>query len=253
MKIQVQLKNLLIEAGLNEAEVLVYLELLKNSAQSKWELTIRTGLDRNKIYRAFERLTVLKLVSENKSGFEALSLEFFLKDLQNKAKKLASRIKKFSPFLKIPVEAIEKFEVGDEKNKILEDYIMMSQVKYDTCCDFGDLEGFVPVLGGLDPVFKFRVNRYKQMAKNHAICTTVGPYTACMARKQDMDNFKSNIELLKIDFAGKWIIFSDTNDYVMFNDFSDKENPSSVTIQSKVVADTQRLQFKQFADNLMKF
>lgn len=253
MKIEIQLKNLLLEAGLSEAEVLVYLELLKSPAQNKWELVVRTGLNRNKVYRAFDSLAEKKLVNSSANIVEALSLEFFLSSLEQKTKKLAKRIKKFSPFLKIPHETIEKFELCETKDKILEDYIMMSQLKYGVCCDFGDLENFVPVLGGMDPVFKFRVNRYKQMAKNFAICTTVGPYTSCMARKQDMENFKSNIELLKIDFKKKWIIFSDSNDHIMFNDFSDKENPSSVVVKSKLIADTQRLQFKQFAENLAKF
>lgn len=251
-----QLKLLLVEAGLTESEVIVYLELLRKPSLSKWELVIRTGFDKNQIYRAFDRLNSLKMVEKNESGIEALSLDYLLADLeasQKKTQHLASKIGKFSPFLKLPTEAISDFRILDTKEKILDKYIMMSEVKYDTCLDFGDLEKFVPVVGGLDSIFKFRENRFNQNAKNRAICTTIGPYTSCMARKSDMDKFKSNIEMLKIDFKDKWIIFSDTNDYMMFNYFSDKKGSSSVLVKSKVIADTQRAQFDQFYKNLEKF
>lgn len=256
MKLDYQLKTLLLQAGLKESEVIVYLELLKKPSQNKWELICRTGLDKNMVYRAFERLKELDMVEKNESGIIALSLSSLVADLstsQKKTEKLANKLKRFSPFLKIPVESVEDFRIADTPDEILDIYILMSKIKYDTCLDFGDLENFVPVLGGMDPVFKFRINRFKQKAQNRAICTTVGPYTSCMARKNDLKKFKSNIELLNIDFNGKWIIFSDTNDHLMYNDFSDTKNPISVLVKSKVIADTQRLQFNQFYQNLEKF
>ena len=105
----------------------------------------------------------------------------------------------------------------------------------------------------MDPVFKFRVNRFKQNAKNIALCTTGGPFTSCMARKRDMERFQSTVETMKIDFKDRWIIFSDTADYLMINDFADPENPASVMIKSKFLADAQRLHFKQFSDKMKNF
>lgn len=251
-----KLKSLLTEAGLSESEVAVYLELLKKPSHTKWDLVARTGFDKNKVYRAFDRLRDLNMIDKIKSQVEALSLEHLAKNLEyshNKTLDVAERIRKISSFLKVPAEAVEEFEVITDKERILDRYIMMSEVPYNTCLDFGDLESFVPVVGGMAPLFKFRLNRYNQHAKNRAVCTTIGPCTACIARKNDMQRFKSNIEFLKIDFKGKWIIFSDTNDYVMFNYCAPQKIPSTVFIKSKVVADIQRAQFDQFYENVGKF
>ena len=253
---QEELKSLLLEAGLNEAEIIIYLELLNTTTQNKWELVTRTKLDKNKVYRAFDRLAELKMVSQNNNCVEALSLDCLLADLESKkarTQQLVNKIKKFSPFMKIPIEAVSDFQILDTKEKILGKYLKMSEIEYNTCLDFGDLENFVDILGGLEPVFKFRKNRFNQNAKNIAICTNTGPNTSCMMRKQDMESYKSNIDLLNVKFKGQWIIFSDSNDYVMFNNFAKGEEPSSVLVKSKVVADTQRAQFDQFYKNLQNF
>lgn len=238
------LKELLLEAGLTEAEAVVYLELKQSPAQNKWELVNRTGFNRNKVYRAFEKLEALELVMNGHEGMYVLSLDALASKLDNSA--LIRKIKAFSPFVKIPIEAVENFEVLTEKSKFMDRYMMMAEVKYDTCLDFGDLEGFVPMLGGIDKVFTFRRNRFKQMANNLALCTTNGPYTACMARKDDMKKYNADIKVLDFNYKGRWTIFSDTGNYVMFNDFADQKNSTSVIVKSKVVADSQRFIFDHF-------
>lgn len=255
-KMYKKLKALLSEAGLNEAEIDIYVELLKKPSQTKWELINRTGFNKNQVYRAFDRLIAFKMIEETNSGIEPLSLDFLLANLESsriRTYNLVTKLKNFSPFLKIPIEAVNDFQLLDTKEKILDKYMMMSQIKYNTCLDFGDLESFVPVVDGLDSVFKFRTNRFNQSAENKAICTTTGPFTSCMMRKQDLNDFKSNIKLLDLNFKNKWIIFSDNNDYVMFNDCSNQESPSSVLVKSKVVADIQRFQFDQFHKKMEKF
>lgn len=250
-----KLKLLLSEAGLAEAEIDVYIELLKKPSQTRWELINRTGLNKNQVYRAFDRLVKFKMIEETNSGIEPLSLDFLLANLESsqiKTYNLVTKLKNFSPFLKIPIEAVNDFQLLDTKEKILDKYMMMSQIKYDTCLDFGDLESFVQVVDGLDNVFKFRANRFNKSAGNKAICTTVGPYTSCMMRKQDLENFKSNIQFLDLKLNNKWIIFSDNNDYVMFNDCSNESSPSSVLVKSKVIADIQRFQFDQFSQFIEK-
>lgn len=254
MKITQKLKELLLKAGLLEAEVSVYLELLKSPSQSKWDLVGRTGLNRNKVYRAFEKLDALKLIEESKKGVKASSLKTLVADLKNSQRKLgkiAYQIKEIAPFLRLPRESIDSFDTCYTHDQMMDAYTMMSELKYDTCLDFGDFENFVPIVGSMDPITKFRENRYKNMAKSKVICTTSGPYTKYMSRKDDLKRFNSNLDVIKdVDFKGKWIIFSDTNDHVMFNDFSDIEHPSSVIIKSKTVADAQRMQFDYFAKQL---
>lgn len=256
MKIQPQIRDLLLEAGLTEPEVLVYMELLKQPAQTKWDIVKRTRLNRNHVYRAFERLKGLDMIKNASSGFQAANLNTLAREVEAASRKsriLAQKLRKMTPFLAVPVETVEDFKVLNNKSEILDVYMMMSQLKYDTCLDFGDLERYVPILGGMEPVFKFRENRYNQGAKNRAICTTTGPYTECMLRKNDMNKFQSNIERLNVDYDGKWLIFSDSDDHLMFNDFTDPDAPTGVLVKSKIVADTQRLQFARFYENLEKF
>ena len=251
-----KLKNLLLEAGLTETEVLVYLELMKEPSDNKWKLIEKTGLNKSKVYRACEKLNDLNMIKNNKHSISAAPLNNFITHLdkeREESKKITNKIKAFIPFVKIPTESISRFDIANNQEQILDLYDMMSSINYDTCLDFGDLENYVDVLGGLEPVFNFRANRFKQNAKNKAICTTLGPYTSCMARKEDLKRFKSNINNLPIKFEGKWMIFSDTSDYVLFNDFTDKSSPNAVLINSKIIADTQRMFFKQFSDNLMNF
>jgi len=251
-----KLKDLLLQAGLSETECLVYLELLKEPVENKWNLIIRTGLNKSKVYRSCERLQQLKMIEKTNYGICASSLDNLLDYLNKKQEdylNISKKIKAFMPFMKVPTEAVASFDIAHNQEQILDLYDMMSNVKYDTCLDFGDLENYVDVLGGLEPVFKFRANRFKQNAKNNAICTTIGPYTSCMARKEDLKRFKSEINSLPIKFDGKWMIFSDTNDYVMFNDFTDMDNPNAVVINSKLIADTQRMFFEQFSKNIANF
>ena len=243
MTIHEKLKKLLLEAGLNESEAFIYIELLKNPSSTKWELVKRTGLDKNKVYRAFDKLIYLKLIEKSEKYIKANSLKALVADLKNNQRKfgrLAYKIKEIAQFLRLPNESVDKFDSLYTKEQMLDAYMMMSELKYDTCLDFGDFENFVPVLGQMEPILKFRENRFKSSAGSKVICTTKGPYTEYMSRKDDLKRFNSNIDTLNIDFKGKWIIFSDTNDYVMFNDFSDIKNPSSVVVKSKIIADTQR-------------
>lgn len=246
-------KDLLLKAGLSEQETIIYLELLKQPAINKWAVVERTGLNKNVVYRAFEKLHEFALVAVQPGEIKALSINNLADQLEKSQKDLLQVIdglRSFGKFMNFNWQNGDEIQFITDQKQILDTYMMMSEVPYGTCLDFGDLENYVTVLGGMDPVFKFRENRFNQKAKNWAICTTTGPYTECMLRKSDMKRFKSNIDRVRVNVTGKWIIFSDTNDYVMYNDFVDPENPTAILVRSKMVADCQRMQFEQLAKNL---
>ena len=245
-----------MEAGLSESVVLVYLEIVRSPAQTKWQLVNRTGLNKSHVYRAFECLEGLKMIKKTSDGIIPLSLETLADDIYCRGKnlhRLAAKIRKLNPFLNAPTGTVSDFKILSTQSQILDAYMMMSQLGYDTNLDFGDLEGFVPVVGGMGPILEFRVNRFKLGSKNRAICTTFGPNTACVLRKKEMEKFKGNVQRMDLNFNGKWIIFSDNKDYVLYNDFSDLKAPSSVLVKSKVVADSQRMMFDKFYNNIEKF
>jgi DNA-binding Lrp family transcriptional regulator len=246
-------KNLLLGAGLNEIEIAVYMCVLKNPTQTKWEIVNQTKIDKNKVYRACERLQELHLITKYEKGICAKTLSGLIQILLEKQQKTTNLIKKLSQhnkLISIPTEKVEEIEIATCKNQILEQHEAMAEREYNTCLDFGDFEEFVPVLGGIDHVFRFRKKRFGQNAKNIAICAGKGPFTSCMSREKDMKKYKSTILSANIKTKNKWVIFSDTSDYLMINDFSDKENPAAATIKSKHLADTYRKKFARIYKKL---
>ncbi|MFC1655656.1 helix-turn-helix domain-containing protein [Patescibacteria group bacterium] len=252
MAIYSKLRKLLTDAGLTEAEITVYSELLKNPAQTKWEIVERTGLNRNAVYRAFETLETHMMVESTDEGFKALSLKVLVSKLHNSGRKLgklANKIKHVAPFLNSSHETIEEFETFYTPEQIAEPYIFMAEHKYGTNLDFGDFENFIPTIGGIPIACKFRKERARKSG-HHAICTTNGKYTGYFCTNDAKQRFKTQIDRLNIDFGGTFVIFSDSSDYVLFNHFADPNNQCSVLVKSKPVADIQRAQFDMFSQKL---
>jgi len=249
MSVKSKLKGLLLESGLSEIETAVYLELFKGPAVSSWELVGRTGMSKTSVYRALDRLRALKMLTEDNDGIRAASLKALVADLRAKERKtgkLADSIKSIAPFLSAPKDSIEEIEHLYTQEQIADAYLSMAQGKYDTNLDFGDFENFVQIFGGIDIPHKFRDYRVKH-AGHQAICTTFGPNTAVFCTRDSEKKFKNKVNCMNIDYKNQFIIFSDTGDYVLFNEFSDNDNPSSVLIKSRAVADAQRMQFDIFS------
>ncbi len=69
----------------------------------------------------------------------------------------------------------------------------------------------------------------------------------------DLEKFKNVFDVhTEINFKNRWIIFSDTNDHVLFNDVSEPDYPYSILIKSKIIADIQRMQFNNFSNFFRK-
>lgn len=245
-----KLRDLLLAADLSEAEVVIYLDLLKAPAEAVWDLVKRTGFSKSVIYRAFSRLKELKMVEKKDGGIRALSLKALVADLVKSERRLrntAYKIKQIAPFLRAPTESLEEFETFYTPDQIAETYVDISRLHYDVSLDFGDFENFVnKSVGGIKPTLQFRHNRLKK-AINQAICTSYGPYTSLFCTKEAKEKFKNYVDILKVNFDGQFINFFDTNDYVLFHDFRDAERPAAVLIKSKPVADIQRAQFAAFS------
>lgn len=259
MSLYSKLKLLLLEAGLSEAEAEIYINLTKSPADNSYELISRTGFNRSTIYRSIEKLKSLKLVKRDEDGLKANSLKSLVSELKTSSLKLnktAYKIQAIAPFLRAPKDQLEKFEHFYTPQQIAEAYLFMSEQNYSTNLDFGDFENFVPTIEGqLDTAYRFRNNRVKH-ASHHAICTTFGPMTESFCTKESKVKFKNKVSILRThalenqNFKNKFIILSDTSDYVLFNDFADAENPISVLIKSKAVADIQRRQFDIFSQKV---
>ncbi|MFA7681475.1 MAG: helix-turn-helix domain-containing protein [Candidatus Peribacteraceae bacterium] len=254
MHIHQQLSQALLDIGLTEAEVKVYIELHRKPSQTIWELVTRTGLSKSATYRAFDRLRHLKMVANDSGGIHALSLKSLVAELsgrERKLKKSVSKLKAIAPYLRTAKEPIEVFETLYTPDQISDAYLFMSEADYDMSLDFGDFENFVPTIGGVQTSFQYRRNRIKH-AGHHAICTTFGPNTSYFCTKEAAKRFKNKIDVSNLEFKNKFIVFSNASDYVLFNHFEDLENPYSVLIKSKPIADAQRAQFDIISQKIGK-
>lgn len=253
MTIYQKLKKLLFDAGLSEAEVALYSELLKKPAESIWDLVQRTGFRKSTVYDAFARLKALHAVEKTAEGIHALSLKALVAELhrtRRKVDKTAYQIQQIAPFLHTPPDSVEEFETFYTSEQIADTYLSMAKLPYDINFDFGDFENFITAIGTNELALKFRELRAKH-ASNHAICTTMGPNLAVFLKKEEVQKYKNKFELpTHIDFKNRWIIFSDKSHYVMYNDVSDREYPIGVLIKSKAMADMERSRFRIFSDAL---
>lgn len=248
-----KLKKLLFQADLTEAQVFIYLDLLRHPAESIWTLVKRTGFKKSTVYDACKVLQDFQMIEKSGKGIRAISLKTLIAELNRKQRKIdktAFKLKQLAPFLHAPRESIEELETFYTSDQIAEVYLFMARTPYDVNLDFGDYENFIDVIGGNEMGIKFRNERMKH-ARHRAICTTYGPNIAYWCDKERQKKFKNQFDIFrKINFRDHWIIFSDTSDYVLFNDATDREYPQSVLIKSKLIADIQRLNFQNYSDKL---
>lgn len=246
--------DLLLATGLSEAEVLVYQELLKKPAKFVYDLVRRTGLSRSSVYRAVEVLRERKMIGESEQGMHAASLKSLVASLDQTSRKLAkvaAGLRKVSPFLRVPMEAVEDYQHFYGEGQVAEVYLSMAERVYGVNLDFGDFESFLPKVGGFSVGNTFREERAKR-ATNKAICTTFGPSSAYYCTKQDEQIFNNKVKVLDIDFKDRFVVFSDTGDYVLFANTRD-EDVDAVLIKSRLIADMQRGQFNVFSQKLGNF
>lgn len=254
MALEKQLYDLLIDAGLKESEALVYGSLVKSSASTPYGLVERTGLGKSTVYRAVEALKVLGAVKEDASGLSAASLKKLVATLDQTSRKLskvAAGIRKVSPFLRVPTEAVEDYQHFYDADQVADVYLSMASRAPHVNLDFGDFESFLPKIGGVQTGNKFREERAKRVT-NKAICTSFGPTSAYYCTKDDELVFKNKVKVLDIDFRNQFVVFSDSGDYVLFTDSSD-DNVEAVLVKSRLIADMQRMQFDIFSQKLGNF
>lgn len=248
-----KLLDLLLKAGCSESESVVYLSLLQKPVKFAYELVKETGLSKSAVYRAIDGLREKKMLKEDEL-IQAASLKKLVADLDTSSKELrtaADGLRKLSPFLHMPTEAVEEYQHFYDTDHVAEAYLNMAERNYSTNLDFGDFESFIPTIGGITTGDRFRVARSKH-ANHRAICTTFGPYSAYYANSEAKEIFKTNVDRLNIDFKNQFIVFSDTGDYVLFV-HSDNDDSDAVLVKSKLMADIQRSQFDIFSRKVENF
>lgn len=250
-----QLSDLLIKAGCSESEVIVYTELLKKPVEFTYELVKATGLSKSVVYRAVDSLKERKMIRVDGDFMKAASLKTLVASLDRSSRNLRSAadgLRKISPFLHMPEEAIEEYQHLYDNDQIAEAFLNMANRRdYSVNLDFGDFESFLPKIGGFQIGNQFRANRSRH-ATNKAICTTFGPVSAHYCTQEDEKIFKNQVKVLDIDFKDRFIVFSDTGDYVFFVS-TKSDDLDAVLVKSKMIADMQRGQFDIFSQKIGNF
>ncbi len=250
------ISDLLLASGLGEAEVLVYQELLSRPARFAHELVGRTGLSKSSVYRALESLRMQKMIGEDEQGIRAASLKALVAGLDQASRKLAKvaqGLRKVSPFLRVPMETVEEYQHFYGEDQVADAYLSMAERVGNggVNLDFGDFESFLPKVGGHAVGNRFREERAKR-ATNKALCTTFGPTSAYYCTSQDEQVFRNKVKILDIDFKDRFIVFSDTGDFVLFANTCDQDI-DAVLVKSRLIADMQRGQFDIFSQKLGNF
>lgn len=249
-----QLVELLLECGLTESEVVVYMSLSESPTQTIWGLVARTGLSKSTVYRSWERLLSLKMVQKTSDGLVARSLSSFVSVLEGSRKKLGkaiSKLRQLAPYLHLPPESVSTLEVLHTADQIADAYLSMADRDFDLNFDFGDFEGFIPLVGGLATSSQYQLRRMKH-SQSRAICTTHGPFTRYYASQNQQDEFRNRVDVLPVKPDKKFTVFSDRSPYVLVVDHDDLEYPSGILIQSQTLANFQRDMFEHFSQLLGK-
>ncbi|MDP3976031.1 MAG: helix-turn-helix domain-containing protein [bacterium] len=251
---QKKLYHLLLQAGLSEADTAVYLELLKCPAITKWELVGRTRLNRNTVYRAFDKLEQLKMIKRVEQVYKANTLSGLVAELYRQRRnkgKLAQRIEAIAPYLRMPSEAIQDIQTLITIEQIQEAFLEGAQRKFDWSLDFGDLENFAPHVGGLRLPIEFQKRRARH-ARAKAIMTTFGKITEYFCTRESKQDYQNTILRLPMSYQYQLVDFDSDTDYVLFHQFQPGKDLTSVLIKSRLVADFQRAQFRSFSQLLEK-
>jgi|GEM_PF-825709 sugar-specific transcriptional regulator TrmB len=253
-----KLTELLLVIGLSESEILVYQELLRMPVTFVYQLVGRTGLSKSVVYRTIEALRKHGMIREDGQGVHAASLKSLVASLDQRSRRLlkaASGLRKISPFLRVPLEAVEEYQHFYGEDQVADAYLSMAQRVGDSDgsvnLDFGDFESFLPKIGGHDVGNRFREERAKR-ATNKAICTTFGPTSAYYCTKRDEIEFRNVVRVLDLDFKDRFMVFSDTGDYVLFANTAG-EDVDAVLVKSRIIADMQRSQFAAFSQKFGNF
>lgn len=247
-----KISDLLLATGLSESEVLIYQELLKKPVRFVYELVARTGLSKSSVYRAVDQLRELKMIQEHDDGISPASLRSLVSHVEHQQRKLGKTVQNIRstlPFLHLPDESVTSLSTFYSHDYIADAFLLMAEQSYDVNLDFGDFEGFLPLIGGLPIGQKFQDAR-KKHAKSRAICTTTGPLTEYYCNDEQKEVLRNHVSIMPILFKNRFVIFSDTGRHVLYVTFEDPDDLSATLVESRIVADIERERWRHFSQFL---
>lgn len=242
MRLRDNIKNLLIKAGLSEDEILFYVTLLGNQGKSIYEVGKKSGLSKNKAYKAFSELYERKVVGYTGNGqFKYVfptSLGPLTNELDRRRRTLGrtsdnlKKIDKLIPYLNAK-ESDASIEILEGED-IHQDYFDLLDMEWDTVFAYGDFDMFCEELG-FENEKRFIRNRVKKGRKAKGIFNSIGAYTKDVTSRNANELRKSVIiedETLK----NIWVYMYDKSNLTSIWARDENNNFQGVVIKNKAVS-----------------
>lgn len=194
-----QLKSLLISAGLTEAEIVFYVQVLKKPRSSIWDIAKRAGLPKDRAYKIFFALQEKGFLSFETIGkskiISPLPLNEFIENMYgrgNKFYRIADSLKSIQPFFKYlnlpdPEGSISFLD----SSRLAEDWVDLSYINWENVLVYGDFEMMINHMG-VSADNEFMNRRLKRGKKAFPLLANPGAYTLDLAQRdyKEMRNTK---------------------------------------------------------------
>lgn len=249
MRFEVKLKSTLIRAGLSEKAAELYLYIQSNSKCCVADACIDLKYGKSSVYRAFEELKQLGLVSsvnENwKNVLEVNSLGNLIKKLENDKRKKANLINtlraiEFSQGLKNDA-FLAGFETLNEEETFERYHDLSKREDWHIMMAFGNWEDFNNENRCIVPVEKqFIRNRLRHGGKALVVVTKEGPNTSQIVDyNEELDLGEDRKSVAARDLAKKslWVNVFEGNDHVHIWNMNRKQEIQSTFMECASVAD----------------
>jgi len=187
--------DLLLKVGLSESEAELYLAANKFPRLNLRELREKTGYSSAQVYRAFERLKELGLITSSQDNWrkniEAVSLHTVGERLaaeQRKLRKVELELKKLDNIMKFTGESRvdEPVEVLTDQNKLIEKSYRILGGDWDHLRAYGAADRLIDVLGK-KPERDFIDLRCRKGKTAQVIETEFGPFAQELMRDNDRE------------------------------------------------------------------
>ena len=187
--------DLLLKVGLNESEAELYLAASKFPRLTLRDLREKTGYSTAQVYRAFERLKELGLITSSqdnwKKSIEAVSLRAVgdrLAGEQRRLRKAELELKKLDNIMSMTRgSAVEEpVEILTDQNKLIEKAYRILDRNWDHLLAYGAADRLIDVLGS-KPEHDFINLRCRKGKTAQVIETEFGPFARELMKDNDRE------------------------------------------------------------------
>jgi len=204
MTLKKHILDLLLKIGLSESEAEFYLAASKFPKLTLKELQEKTGYSTAQVYRAFERLKELELITSSQNNWrkniEAVSLRTISDRLareQRNLRKVELELKRLDNIMNLTrqSEIEDPVQILADQNKIIEKNYQLLGQEWGHLLAYGAADRLIDIMGK-DPERDFVNLRRKKGKTADVIETEMGPYARELMTKNDQElrNIKVKID-----------------------------------------------------------